>query len=238
MFPIWLNWARKPFDDVRVRQALNYAVDRNGFNKATEGGLNEIANGILPKAHWAYDPTIQNRYPYDPAKARALLAAAGLGSGFAMSLIGPTDERSRQRQEVIIEQLKQVGITVNLQGFSVNDAIKTFFVDKTGDTELILWGGRLDPTETFRALFSKDSFYNPARTEPDGFGAALAASESSQDIGVRIKGLSKVQHMVSDNALMVPLVFDSSYVVFSKKVKGFKSNLVGRPRYDNVSIES
>ena len=49
MFPLGINWARKPFDDVRVRQALNYAVDRNGFNKATEAGLNEIANGICRK---------------------------------------------------------------------------------------------------------------------------------------------------------------------------------------------
>ena len=238
MFPIWINWARKPFDDVRVRQALNYAIDRNGFNKATEAGLNEIANGILPKEHWAYDPTIQSRYPYDPAKARQLLTAAGLGSGFQMSMMGPTDERSRQRQQVVIAQLAQVGIKVNLQGFSVNDSIKAFFVDKSGDALLILWGGRIDPTQTFRAIFSKDSFYNPARTEPDGFGAALAASEASQDLSVRVKALSKVQHIVSDNALMVPLVFDSDYVAYSKKVKGYRSNLVGRPRYDTVSIDS
>jgi ABC-type transport system substrate-binding protein len=237
MFPIWINYARKPFDDVRVRQALNYAIDRSGYNKATEAGLNEIANGILPKAHWAYDPTIQNMYPHDPAKARALLTAAGLGSGFDMSLIGPTDERSRQRQQVVIEQLRQVGIRVNLMGFSVNDAIKSFFTDKKGDALLILWGGRPDPSMTFRDLFSKDSFYNPAHTEPEGYSAALAATEASRDLGVRAKLLSKVQHIVADNALMVPLVFDSQFVVFSKKVKGYQPNLFGRPRYDNVSLD-
>jgi peptide/nickel transport system substrate-binding protein len=238
MFPIWLNYARKPFDDVRVRQALNYAIDRNTFNKATEAGLNQVANGILPKEHWAYDRTIQNRYPHDPAKARELLAAAGLGSGFDMSLIGPTDELSRQRQQVVIEQLKQVGIRVNLMGFSVLDAIKSFFTDKKGDALLILWGGRPDPTMTFRDLFSKDSFYNPARAEPDGFGAALAATEATQDTAVRVKALSKVQHIIADSALMVPLVFDSQYAVFSKKVKGFQPNLFGRARYENVSLES
>lgn len=238
MFPIWLNTARKPFDDVRVRQALNYAIDRAGFNKATEAGANEIANGILPKAHWAYDPTIQNRYPYDPAKARELLTAAGLSNGFDMSLIGPTDERSRQRQQVVIEQLKKVGIRVNLMGFSVNDAIKSFFTDKKGDALLILWGGRPDPTMTFTDLFGKNSFYNPARTEPDGYGVALAETEASQDPSVRAKFLSRVQHMAADNALMVPLVFDAQYVVYSKKVKGYKTNLFGRPRYDNVSLDS
>lgn len=238
MFPIWLNYARKPFDDVRVRQALNYAIDRNGYDKATEAGLNEIANGVFPKAHWAYDPSIQNRYPYDPAKARELLAAAGLRSGFEMSLIGPTDERSRQRQQVVIAQLQAVGIRVNLMGFSVNDAIKSFFTDKKGDALLILWGGRPDPSMTLRDLFSKDSFYNPARTEPEGFGDALATTEASQDLSVRAKLLSKAQHIVSDNALMVPLVFDSQFVVYAKKVKGYQPNLFGRPRYDNVWIES
>ncbi len=237
MFPIWINYARKPFDDVRVRQALNYAVDRTGFNKATEAGLNEIANGILPKAHWAYDPTIQNMYPHDPGKAKALLAAAGLGNGFDMSLIGPTDEPSRQRQQVVIEQLRQVGIRVTLQGFSVNDAIKSFFTDKKGDALLILWGGRPDPSMTFRDLFSKDSFYNPAHTEPDGYGAALAATEASRDLSVRAKLLAKVQRMAAESALMVPLVFDAQFVVYSKKVKGYQPNLFGRPRYDNVSLD-
>ncbi|HXQ52203.1 MAG TPA: ABC transporter substrate-binding protein [Stellaceae bacterium] len=235
--PIWLNYARPPLNDVRVRQAINYAVDRDAFNKVTALGLNEVARGLLPSTHWAYDPSLEATYPHDPAKAKELLAAAGLAAGFDMSLIGPTDERSRQRQEVVIEQLKQVGIRVKLSGFSVNDAIKTFFVDKQGDALLIQWGGRPDPTMTFRDLFSKESFYNPARTEPDGFADALAETEASEDFAVRAKALSKVQHIVSDNALMVPLIFDAQYTAFATKVKNWRTNLFGRPRFDDVYLE-
>jgi ABC-type transport system substrate-binding protein len=170
-----------------------------GASVATEAGLNEVANGILPKAHWAYDSTIQNLYPHDPAKARASRRGR-LRLRIHDVVDRPTDELTRQRQQVVIAQLQAVGINVMLMGFSVNDAIKSFFTDKSGDALLILWAGRPDPSMTFRDLFSRDSFYNPSRTEPDGYGLALAATEASRDPSVRAKFLSKVQHIVADNA--------------------------------------
>jgi ABC-type oligopeptide transport system substrate-binding subunit len=90
---------------------------------------------------------------------------------------------------------------------------------------------------TFDALFSKTSSFNPSATEPDGFAEALAESQASQDLKVRAAALSKLQHLVMDNALMVPLVFDAQFNAFSKKVKGFEPNLFGRMRLDSVYLE-
>src|SRR5262249_23249939 len=65
-FPLGLNYAKGPLADIRVRQALNYAIDRDAYNKATELGLNEVAWGVFPKAHWAYSAAIDKAYPYNP----------------------------------------------------------------------------------------------------------------------------------------------------------------------------
>jgi ABC-type transport system substrate-binding protein len=237
-YPIWFNTARPPLNDVRVRQAINYALDRDRFNKATTLGYSEVARGIVPKAHWAYDPASEADYPYNPEKAKALLNDAGLATGFDMTLMGPTDDRSRQRQEIVIEQLKQVGIRVTIRGLSVNESIKAFFVDKQADALLILFGGRPDPSITLRDLFSAKAFLNPARTEPAGLSEALALAEASEDLAVRKQALAKAQRIVAENALMAPLIFDSQFAVHSKKLLGHKPNLFGRLRFDDVKLQS
>ena len=73
--------------------------------------------------------------------------------------------------------------------------------------------------------------------EPDGFGEALAQSQAGTEIKARAAALSKVQHIVADNALMVPLVFDAQFNAFAKQVKGFEPNLFGRMRLDSVYLE-
>jgi peptide/nickel transport system permease protein/peptide/nickel transport system substrate-binding protein len=238
IFLVWINQARGPLGDVRVRQALNYAIDRNVYNKATEGGLNEVAHGILPKAHWAYDPGIENAYPYDPAKARALLAAAGFPNGIDLTITGPNDQPSTQRQEVVIEQLRQAGVRAKLTALSVNDSIKAYFYDKQYDLLLIVWGSRQDPSMMFNTLFSKDSPSNPSGLEPDGFADLLAQSQASADIKVRKAAIAKLSRLVSDNALTVPLVFDAQFSAFNKKVKGYRPTLFGRLRLDTIDLQS
>jgi ABC-type transport system substrate-binding protein len=238
LFLLWINQARGPLRDVRVRQALNYAIDRNAYNKVTEAGLNEVAHSLVPKAHWAYDRSLESYYPHDPAKARALLAAAGFPNGLDLTLTGPTDQPSTQRQEFVIEQLRQVGVRAKLTALSVNDSIKAYFYDKQFDLLLIVWGSRQDPSMMFNTLFSKDSPSNPSGIEPAGFGDALAATQAVPDIKTRVRALSKIQHIVADNALMVPLVFDAQFSAFTKRVKGYKPNLFGRLRLDRMYLES
>lgn len=237
-YQLWFNTARAPMNDVRVRKAINHAIDREGFNKATALGHSQIARGVLPKEHWAYDPASANDFKYDPELAKTLLREAGLANGFDMTITGPTDDRSRQRQEIVVEHLKRVGIRAQIRGLSVNDAIKTFFVDKATEALLILFTGRPDPSTTFRDLFSEKAFLNPGRTEPAGYGAALEASEASEDLEERKKALAKVQRLVADNALFAPLVFESAFTVRSKKITGFRPNLSGRLRFDGIKIDS
>ncbi len=75
-----------PFDDKRVRQALNYAVDKEAINKALYGGLAVTMTSPLPEAQWGFDKSLKG-YPYDPAKAKQLLAAAGVKPGLKIELL-------------------------------------------------------------------------------------------------------------------------------------------------------
>src|SRR4029077_14866425 len=74
---IYFNYSRPPFNDVRIRKAINYAVNREDFVKLTLGGVAETAPMLLPKTHWAYDKATSEMYPYNPDMSKKLLAEAG-----------------------------------------------------------------------------------------------------------------------------------------------------------------
>ncbi len=81
-----------PFTDKRVRQALNYAVDKDAIDKALYGGLATPMVSPLPEAQWGFDKTMTG-YPYDPAKAKELLAAAGVQPGLKVELLAYSTPR-------------------------------------------------------------------------------------------------------------------------------------------------
>ena len=105
----------KPFDDKRVRQAVNYALDVNSMIKNLFMGYGtRIASVFIPST-FGYDPSVQP-YPYDPAKAKLLLAEAGYPNGFDTefdSFTGSLVDHSKLA-EVIVAQLAQVGIRAKL----------------------------------------------------------------------------------------------------------------------------
>lgn len=237
---IYLNYSRKPLDDVRVRQAINHAIDRESFSKATMAGLGEPANTALPSAHWAYDKSLANFYPYDPDKAKKLLAEAGYKDGLELNLLGYTDQRAQQRHEVLIEQLSKSGIRAKFALGSIPEMSGQFFGnEKRGDGLVSAWTGRPDPSLTFLLMFGKDSYYNAGRTEASPeLTAALLETRIHEDIEMRRKAFSKVQRLVLEHALAVPLVFQFELGAHSEKVKGYKPNLLGKPKFEGVYLES
>ena len=240
VFQIFLNWAKPPFDDIRVRKAFNMAIDRESFVKAALAGLAEPAYMNLPKSHWAYDKSVAALTPYDPAQARKLLAEAGFKEGTIIDLIGYPDQDSVQRQEILIEQLRKAGIGVRFLNAPIAEASAAFFgAEKRGSGLLAAWTGRPDPSLTYSLMFTKDAYYNGGRgAVPPELETAIKESRASEDVQIRTKAFATVQRLVMENAFVVPLAFQYELVAMNKKVQGYRPNLLGKPKYDDVWLES
>ncbi len=126
------NLRRKPFDDVRVRQAMAYAVDRDFIAKTVYAGLFQPATGPISRGlEWAYTDDVQ-KYPRDLDKARALLDDAGLKPGpdgvrLRSSFI--FDQSFASAADLLKQQLGEVGIVLDLQVMDFNAWVKKLYID-------------------------------------------------------------------------------------------------------------
>ena len=152
-------------------------------------------------------------------------------------MLGWSDQNSQQRQELLAEQLRQVGIRVETQIGTIAETAEYFYgPDKRGDLFLSGWSGRPDPSLTLALLFGKDSYYNAGHAEPDGFTEAVARTRSVEGEAERRAALETAQRIVADNALFAPAVFDPGLAVHNKKVANFRLNLLGKPKFTEVSL--
>jgi peptide/nickel transport system substrate-binding protein len=111
---VQLNTSQKPFDDPKVRQALNYAVDKEGIVKGVLFGTGTVAVSSMPIMRYHNDAL--KPYPHDPAKAKALLAEAGHADGFSTHMLVPSSDSSAQQSAAAIQaNLQDVGVKVELQ---------------------------------------------------------------------------------------------------------------------------
>jgi peptide/nickel transport system substrate-binding protein len=115
--------------DVRVRQALAYAIDRQSILHHLFSDSGRLADSVLPPEHWAYNTQVTH-YLYDPAKANALLDAAGYARGkdgarFHLTMKTSTDETTRLLAAVLQQQLRQAGIVLDIRSFEFG----TFYSD-------------------------------------------------------------------------------------------------------------
>jgi len=118
IWPWVLNTSAKPWNDPRVRQAANYAIDRDAMATNLLHGTAEAADQVAPRANAAYDPA-NDIYKYDPAKAKELLKAAGVPNGFTTTVEYPTSGSGNMipapMNEALQKDLAGVGIKVKLK---------------------------------------------------------------------------------------------------------------------------
>ncbi len=231
---IYFNYGKAPLNDPRVRRAINLAINRDQFTKVTTLGLGRPAFTLLPKEHWAHDPSIT--YERDVKKARELLAEAGYPDGVDLTMIGLLDQAWQQRQEVLISMLAEVGIRLKVTRLAPVAALTTFFGERKDDTYLAPWTGRPDPSTTFNGLFAKEAFFNAGRVDPTGgeLTKAIVESRAVDDRTQRVKAFDRVQNIVHDQDLFAPLNFEAQIIGHTNGLHGFVPNLLGKPRFDKV----
>ncbi|HEM62438.1 MAG TPA: hypothetical protein ENO24_09120, partial [Chloroflexi bacterium] len=190
---IELNCGREPFNDVRVRQAMNYAIDRESIVQYVMMGAGEAQAGFLTSAHEGYDPDLKP-YPYDPDKARSLLSDAGYPNGFKFTLSGGIGQSYKDKEimEAVASQLEEIGLTVELNIMEFGAFIGEF-IEKPApfDAASIAYGSRGSSFETMNmSVYSKANgagWYGYENPEFDAlFEEAMATFDPTErDLKVR-----------------------------------------------------
>jgi peptide/nickel transport system substrate-binding protein len=152
------NLKRKPFDDVRVRQAINYAIDKQEIIDGVLLGLGEpVASPYKPGTRWS-NPKLKP-YPYDPKKARALLREAGFadtngdgilekdGKPFSFEILTNQNKEREMTAVLIQRRLKEVGIEVNIRVLEWASFLGRFIKPKQFDAVVLGWSLSLDPDQ-------------------------------------------------------------------------------------------
>lgn len=228
---MFMNTQKAPFNDVRVRQAMNYAIDKDAYIAVVKNGLASKATSILGPATQHYkgnDP-----YPYDPEKAKELLAEAGYPDGFECTLICASTTGNLKQGEFLQQQLAQVGITMNINALEsavVNDKVEN--VDKPGaeaevEMYVIGWSSSTgDADWGIRPLVAVESeppmSYNICYYENEEVDKLLYDALSTADETKRAEFYAQAQDILWEDCPMVCLVNDYNTWATTNKIANVK----------------
>lgn len=231
------NTERPPFDDVRVRQALAHAIDREAIVSAVYFGHAALAQSILPNTSWAHygDP---NAYAYDPEVARELLSDAGYANGFNMDIWAMPVQRAynpdaRKMAELIQADLARVGVNANIVSFEWS-TFRRRLADGGHDSVLIGWSGdNPDPDNFFRPLLSCSAVLsgnNRARWCDPHFDSLVMQAIRSNDQQQRKVFYREAQALLNEQVPLVPIVHSMRYQATQPYIRGVNMEPYGATR--------
>ncbi len=179
-----MNTGKAPFDDVRVRQAVQHAVDRQAIVDGVFFGLGEPVAQYMPPDYWAYDPDVtpdNPEYGYDPEKAKQLLAEAGYPDGADFEFLVPSLDDHRAAAEAVVPMLAEVGLRATPRVIEAPTTAVTFFSRQEGNMVIGMGAPFADPTSVYQGSLP-GQFANPWNTTTPEFQQAWtdALSGTSQ----------------------------------------------------------
>lgn len=223
-----LNTMRKPFSDVRVRQALNYAVDKQAYMKVVFGGYAVPMDAPLPTN--LPGSAAQGAYAYDPAKAKALLAEAGYPNGFESVLWGANSTISQRGMQFLQQQLAAVGVKASVEPLESGTAAAKIWNVKTPEeaTTLMHYAGWSASTGDadwgLRPLFYGRAFppvlFNTAYYSNPAVNAEIEAGLTTADAAKRAEAYKAAQAQIWKDAPWIFLASDDNISAKSRALTG------------------
>src|SRR5215471_9171737 len=238
-----INNQKKPFDDKRVRQALNYAVNKDAIVKDVLKSTGAISRGPVLPGTWGANPDLPV-YVYDPARAKKLLAEAGYPNGFSTTMWVPESGSGMQSPSamavVIQSNLKAVGVNAAMQTMEWGAYIAKL---RTKEQELfaLSWAaGSEDPDMVMYPLFHSSQWSpngpNRALYKNEKFDALLAEARHVTDQGKRAALYREAQRILVDDAPWVFVDHEIQIAATSKRVQGFKLHPSFDLRVEAISL--
>ena len=204
---LYLNNAEKPFDDVRVRQALCYAVDKQAvIDLAFDGYGTPLGTSMFPSFSKYYDDSLTDYYQQDLAKAKELLAEAGYPDGFDMTITVPSNYTPHvNTATVLLELLREVGINVTVQRLDWGTWLQDVYTDRKFQSTITGLTSDNMPARKLLDRFAStahNNFTNYSNEEYDEiFAQAIAATDDAEQVGL----YKQLEKNLTENAANVYL---------------------------------
>ncbi len=208
-----INNKKPPFDNLKVRQAISYALDRKAIIDGATGGLGVPIGSHMSPSNKAY-VDLTGEYPHDPAKARELLKEAGFENGIKATLKLPPPDYARLGGEIVASQLRDVGIDLEIIPVEWAQWLDQVFTRKDYDLTIV---SHTEPNDI--DIYSRKDYYfnydNPA------FDKVIEELNLTSDEAKRDELLGEAQKILADDAV-VGFLFELPKVgVWDTKLTGF-----------------
>jgi ABC-type transport system substrate-binding protein len=235
---LWFNTAKKPYNDVRVRKAFAFAIDRAAISKAAFFGHGAPIEGPpTPSDSPFYNKDLAKTYTYDPKRAKALLAEAGYPNGFEFEfLVFQGLGIYTSTAQIVQANLKDVGINAKIQLVEFADLLDR---KNKANYDAMIYGVsmKLTDPDVYAYYLGADSTYwaKPIGYRDDVLEKLLADGRSTVDLNGRKAIYRKVEQRIMETSPWVFINFREQAQAYSKKVKGY-SHLGGALNESSAGI--
>ena len=220
------NTQSEPLDNVKVRQAIGYAIDRNRIVSELLFGQAKVGDSILPTGSWAF--TSGTQYAYDPEKARALLREAGYKDQPISFKYGSGNAAVNQYAQVIRNALSDVGLNIQIEQLEAN-TIRQQLAQGQFQMYTGVWiGGNQDPI-FLRDLFTTGKIpggtvncCNRSRYSNSEVDALIETGVSATDREAARSAYTRAWGIVSNELPLLPLWYPANMVVANKRIDNIK----------------
>ena len=231
-----------PMAQLKVRQALDMAVNKQQIIDSVYQGAGQLAVNGMPPTQWSYDDTIKDA-PYNPEKAKELLKEAGIKPGteitlWAMPVQRPYNPNAKLMAEMLQSDWDKIGIKAKIVTYEWGEYIKRSKGGENG-AMLIGWSGdNGDPDNWLGTLFGCDAINgnNFSKWCNPQFDALIKAAKATTDVAERTKLYKQAQHLLKDQVPMTPIAHSTVYQPMRSNVQDFKISPLGLTSFYGVGI--
>lgn len=236
------NVEKKPLDNVKVRQALSYAINKDAIIDAVFQGAGVVAKNPIPPTIWSYNDAVED-HAYDPEKAKALLAEAGMADGFetdiwAMPVQRPYNPNARRMAEMIQADWAKIGVKAKIVTYEWAEYLKR---TKDGEHQTVLlgWtGDNGDPDNFLAVLLGCDAVggSNRARFCHEPFEDLIQKAKTVTDIDERTKLYEEAQVIFKEQAPWVTIAHSKVFMPVRKEVQDYRISPLGLHIFYGVDL--
>jgi dipeptide transport system substrate-binding protein len=239
-----LNTDKKPLDNQKVRAALNMAFDRTTYLKTVFDNTATAAVNPYPPNTWSYNKSVKP-WPYDPVKAKNLLATAGFPNGFSTTIwVRPAgsvlNPNPKAGAELLQADFAKIGVKADVKVIEWGELIKEAKLGQH-DSLFMGWAGdNGDPDNYLTPLFSCNavkSGINFARFCDADLDKLIADGKATADQGKRAKAYEAAQQIIHDQALWIPLGYPTAAAITRSDVSGYHVSPFGRQNFTTVAVQ-